>query len=227
MRKFYRIIVLLITLIFLTTYTPNQYNYKIIENNSFFKIKNISIKNNFLIDTNKIENRLKNIYKKNILFIKKGDIENPLKSLNFFKKIDIKKKYPNTILIKIYETTPVANTFKKNIKYIIDSDSNLIMVKENLKFEDLPNVFGDFEERKFIKFFDDLIINNFPINKVENYYYFKIGRWDLQLLTKQVIKFPYDDLDDAIKRSIQLLYREDFKNFNVIDLRIKDKVIVE
>ena len=32
---------------------------------------------------------------------------------------------------------------------------------------------------------------------------------------------------DAIKKSIELLKREDFKNYNIIDLRVDGKIIVE
>ena len=69
--------------------------------------------------------------------------------------------------------------------------------------------------------------NNFPNEQIKNFYYFQIERWDLQLLNDKIIKFPHNKIDGAIIKSIELLDREDFKNYNIIDLRIDGKIIVE
>ncbi|MDC1476413.1 hypothetical protein N8084_02825, partial [Pelagibacteraceae bacterium] len=76
-------------------------------------------------------------------------------------------------------------------------------------------------------FFSLLSKDNFPINQIKNFYYFQIGRWDLQLLNDVIIKFPSNNENIAIKKSIELLNREDFKKYNTIDLRLDDKIIVE
>ena len=39
--------------------------------------------------------------------------------------------------------------------------------------------------------------------------------------------FPKYLIDEAINKSIKLLEREDFKNYNIIDLRVAGKIIVE
>ena len=62
---------------------------------------------------------------------------------------------------------------------------------------------------------------------MKNFYYFQAGRWDLQLQNNKVIKFPDNNINDAIIKSIELLGREDFKNYNTIDLRVDGKIIVE
>ena len=49
----------------------------------------------------------------------------------------------------------------------------------------------------------------------------------MQLLNDKVIKFPDSKIVEAIQKSVELLNREDFKNYNIIDLRIHDKIIVE
>ena len=60
-----------------------------------------------------------------------------------------------------------------------------------------------------------------------SFYYFQIDRWDLQLLNNQIIKFPVDKTAEAIQQSVELLDREDFGNYKVIDLRIPGKIVVE
>lgn len=227
MKKLYRIIILLTALTFLTTYSPNEFNGFPKKKNFFFKIQNIKIVNNQLIDENRIIEKLTEIYEKNILFVGRNDIERPLKSIEFLEKIEIKKKYPNTIIIKVYETEPIAILFKENRKYLLDSSSNLIPFNKNMLFDDLPSIFGARGEQDFINFFNQLANNNFPKHKVKNFYYFQIGRWDLELLNKQIIKFPANKIPEAIQRSVELLARKDFKNYNIIDLRIHGKIVVE
>ena len=227
MKKLYRIILLLAVLIFLTTYNPSGFNVFSKERNIFFKIQNIEIINNHIIDKDKITVKLAHIYGRNIFFIKRNDLEKPLKSINFLEKIEVKKKYPNTLIIKIYETKPIAILFKKNNKYLIDSSSNLIAFSENMFFDDFPSIFGEGAEHNFINFFNELKNSNFPKKKVRNFYYFQIGRWDLQLLNNQIIKLPSNRTAEAIQQSIELLSRKDFKNYNIIDLRVNGKIIVE
>ena len=227
MKKLYKIILLLTILIFLTTYSPNEINFLEKDNNFFFKIQNIEITNNNKINKTDIKNKLSHIYSKNILFISNSDIANPLKTVDYLQKVEVKKKYPNTIVIKIYETKPVGVLFKNNTKYIIDTLSNLITFNDNLVDNNFPNIFGKEAEKDFINFFKQLKENKFPRNQVENYYYFQVDRWDVKMINDQIIKFPSKKRKEAIQQSVKLLKREDFKNYKVIDLRIHGKIVVE
>ena len=174
MKKLYRIILLLAAFIFLTTYNPNEFNAFPKKKNLFFKIQNIEIINNHLIRENEIVERLAHIYEKNILFIERNDVERPLKSIDFLEKIEVKKTYPNTITIKVYETKPIAILFKKNHKYLLDSSSNLITFSENMLIDDFPSVFGEGAEQDFINFYNQLENNNFPNQKLKIFIIFKL-----------------------------------------------------
>jgi cell division septal protein FtsQ len=197
------------------------------KSDTLFKIKNIEIKNNLLIDKSELKKKLHNIYKKNIFFIREKDIEGPLDGIDFLEKVEVKKKYPNTIIIKVFETKPVAIIFKNKIKYLLDSSSNLISFEDSVNFNALPSVFGEDAEKNFIFFLNQLRKNNFPIEQINNFYYFQIERWDIQFLNNKIIKFPRNNIDEAIVKAIELLSREDFKNYNIIDLRVGGKIIVE
>ena len=155
MKKFYRIVLLLIILIFLSTFNPRAFDAISAKNDPLFKIQNIEIKNNFLINKNDIEEKLSNIYKKNIFFIKKADIEEPLKEIDFLEKIEVKRKYPNTVIIKIFETKPVAILFRNKVRYLLDSSSNLISFNDNVNINGLPGVL----ERKLKKILYIFLIN--------------------------------------------------------------------
>ena len=163
----------------------------------------------------------------NIFSIKRKDINDPLKEINFLEKVEVKKKYPSTIIVKIFETQPTAILYKNKAKYLLDSSSNLIKFEENMNFDKLPNIFGEGAKNYFMYFFNQLKDNNFPIEEVKKFYFFQIGRWDLQLADGKIIKFPNNNVSGAIKKSIELLDREDFKSYNIIDLRVDGKTVVE
>lgn len=90
MKKLYKVVLLILTLIFLSTFNPikteNFFNKK-----SLLRIEKIEIVNNHIIKKNKILEKLHNIYGKNILLVKGREIIGPLKSINFLEKIEVKK----------------------------------------------------------------------------------------------------------------------------------------
>ena len=227
MKKFYKVFLLLIVLVFLTTYTPSKFEKDLGNNNTFFKIQKIVILNNLLIKEEDILSKINLLYGKNIFLIKGKDIEKSLENLNFLKKIEVKKKYPDTIIIKIFETKPVGILFKDKKQYLLDSSSNLIETGKKMDFAGLPSIIGDDAEKNIINFLDQLEKNNFPIKNIKNFFYFRIGRWDLELSDSRLIKLPYNVSSSIIKKTIDLLSRKDFQKYKIIDLRIDGKIIVE
>ena len=226
MKRFYRIFLLLLSLIFLTTYNPIEFSNFKKKNFFFFKIKNIKIINNEIINKKYIIDKLSHVINQNIFFIKKKNIEEPLKKVEFLGKIDVQKKYPNTLIIKVYETKPIAIVFKDNTKYLLDNLSNLIPYRQ-ISDEHYPTIFGKNAEDNFADFFKKLNKSNLPHKVVKNYYYFQVGRWDLQLFNDKIIKLPVNKINEAFQLAAELLENQNFKNYNVIDLRIEGKVIVE
>ena len=118
-------------LIFLSTYNSIELNSTKEKKKNFLTIQEIEIINNFFIQDHEIEAKLKKIYNKNIFLIKREDIEKPLKEIDFFEKVEVKKKYPNTIEVKIFETEPIAILYKNKTKYLLDDLSNLILIRIN------------------------------------------------------------------------------------------------
>jgi len=226
MKKFIKLILLFIILTLLTTYTSKTIK-DALNQSKFFEIKKIEILKNNLITKNVIYNKLNEIKGRNIFLIKNSDIEKLLIEINFFNKVKIRKKYPDTIILNIFETKPLAILIKKKKKYLIDNKSNLIDLNKNINTTDLPTVFGESAEMYFLNFYDDLKKNDFLTDKIQNFYYFQIGRWDIQLLNGQLIKFPSINIVESIRQIVKLLNRKDMKKYNVIDLRIKNKVVVE
>jgi len=227
MKKVYKFFFLFILFITLSTFNPKELNLVKNNNNTILTLESIIVEGNFLITENEIKKKLKKIYKKNIFLLKKKDIEEPLKEIYFLDKIEVKRKYPKTIIIKVFETKPLAILFKNKSKFYIDSKSNLIPYEDKIIEQDLPNIFGNESENEFINFFSLLKKNDFPEQEVKNFYFFRIGRWDLELINNKIIKFPHTNVNDAITKSVEILNNENFKNYKIIDLRVDDKIIVE
>ena len=61
MKKFYRILILITILVFLSTFNPKELNLTEKKNDSFFQIKNVEITNNKLIKKNEIIKKLNNV----------------------------------------------------------------------------------------------------------------------------------------------------------------------
>ena len=228
MNKLYKIFFLFILLIFLTTYTPKKFDLIPPKGGGgFFNIQKIEIVNNNLISDQKIKSDLKNLYGKNIFFIKSKPLEKILNKIDLINKVELKKKYPDTIKVKVYEEHPTAILNKKNKKFFIMESSKLIPFTDNIAFENLPTVFGEESEVHLVSFLQSLKNAEFPTQRIKNFYFFKIGRWDVQLKDDQVIKFPFKNVNKAINQSIQLMNRKDFVKYKIIDLRISGKIITE
>ena len=103
-----RIIVALILLISLTTITSDQ---KIIF--SIFSLKKITIENNSLLKENDIKKSLEPIYDKNLFQLNNKEIKKILLQNSLIDSFKIKKKYPNTLEIEIFEKKPIAILFDK------------------------------------------------------------------------------------------------------------------
>ena len=96
-----------------------------------------------------------------------------------------------------------------------------------MDFYDLPDVIGEGGDTNLIKFYEQLKNNDFPVKKIDKYYYYQVDRWDLELSNNKIIKLPSNKINEAIQQSVELLANKDFEHYKVIDLRIVGKIIVE
>ena len=94
MKKVYKVFFILVAFIFLTTFNPKELNPISKKEKLFFKIQNIEIVDNILIEKKEIEKRLIKIYQKNLIFIRRKDVEESLKGIKFLERIEVKKKIP-------------------------------------------------------------------------------------------------------------------------------------
>ena len=194
-------------------------------------IFNFQILNPFLklFKINKIE--IKNIaYQKefnffegqNIFNLNKRDVINVITKFPNIEKYKINKIYPNQIRISLFETKPIGKIFKNNELFIIGSNGKIFKGKDG---KNLPLIEGTLEMNKINNFLKKIQLSTFSLNKMEKLVYYPSNRWDVIFNDKTILKFPSEQITTNIKRAEILLRTKDFKS-KVIDLRIKDKLIL-
>ena len=100
-----------------------------------FNIKTIIIENNFLINEIELKKLLSPVYNKSLFNLKNSEIKNMLIQESFIESFNIKKKYPNTLKIKIYEKKPIAILLKNQNKFLLSEKIDLIEYREIAKFQ--------------------------------------------------------------------------------------------
>ena len=99
-----RFIIAFILLVILSTYSP----YEKLNIKSIFKIKKIIVENNYILEEEDIKNELSFLYDTNIFFITSLNTKDEIPKNSFIESYEIKKIYPQTIKIKIFEKNPIA-----------------------------------------------------------------------------------------------------------------------
>ena len=217
-----KLIALLILFLSLTTFNPfgNKKNHF-----QIFKVNNIIISGNHLLDQNKIKNDLSSLVGKNLTFVGNEDLDFVLKNYNLIKRVNIKKIYPNTIKLIIEEKKLIAIIQNKKKKFYLTEDGNAVNFKEIIKKQKLPVVFGN--EKSFLELYKIMEEINFPVEKIEKYLFFEIGRWDIIFEDKKNIRLPPNDYKLSLENFLNIISNNDMKKIMIFDYRIKNQLILK
>ena len=215
-----KIIIYLLLLFILSTTSG-----KFIENQNSYssKINQINIEGLSSTINSKIFNELNNIFYKNILLISKDEIQKVINKYNIIEEYSIKKIYPSTININIKPTKFVARL--SNNDQLVGANGKLIEDKENS--ETLPYIFGKFNSQDFLAFKKNITQSNFNFSKFKTLYFFPSNRWDILTYDDILIKLPQDNISKSLNLAYKIISSNDFKNKNLIDLRINNHLIIK
>ena len=214
-----RIVIGLGLLILLTTITSQQ---KIVI--SKFNLKEINIENNILTKKKDIKKLLFPIYNKNLIFLENSEIEKALMQNSFIESFEIKKKYPNTLTIKIFEKKPIAILQYNKNKFYLSEKIELIKFENLSNYQNLPYVIGSKED--FEIFYNSLNKINFPLDQIKKYTLYESKRWDLETVNNKLIRLPAKDYIKSIKNYLNLINNNDFKKYKLFDYRINNQLIL-
>ena len=214
---------LVIAFILFTLLTTITFKEKIII--SQLNIKEIIVENNSLVKKKDVKKLLISIYNKNIIFLNNKEIEKALTQNSFIETFDVKKKYPQTLKIRIFEKKPIAILLNKKKKFYLSDKIELIEFENIKKYQDLPYVFGNRDDFKI--FYNDLKKINFPFDLISKYTLYESKRWDLETTDKIVIKLHSKNYLKNIKNYLDSRNKQNFKKYKIFDYRINNQLILK
>ena len=214
-----RLFIALTLILLLTTYKLGN------EINLNLGVKKIIIENNNILSEKQVKEDLLFLYEKNLFFLNNNLIKKQIDKNSLIESFKIKKIYPNTVKIQVFEKEPVFILQNKKKKYYLTKKNLLINYTNIKKFEDLPIVFA--EKENFEKFYSELKKIKFPIKIVKAFYFFDSKRWDLLTVNNKTIKLPIKDYDISLKNFINIQKKESFKKYTIFDYRITDQLILK
>jgi len=218
--KIYFYIALL--LILLSIHNLNSINFL----NNFFKIKKIHLISD--IEKNLSEEivaSLNNFYNFNIFSINSSEIHQILDDYNFIDEYKIRKEYPSAIKIELKQTKILAYFFEDSEKILIGENKKKIRNNE-IDLDNLPFIVGKVNINEFFVLKKKLIENGFELNDFDTFYFFKSKRWDLSYKEKIIVKLPINDIDFSLTLFRGMLENSSIQGVKVIDLRIKNSIII-
>ena len=218
--KIYFYIALL--LILLSIHNLNSINFL----NNFFKIKKIHLISD--IEKNLSEEivaSLNNFYNFNIFSINSSEIHQILDDYNFIDEYKIRKEYPSAIKIELKQTKILAYFFEDSEKILIGENKKKIRNNE-IDLDNLPFIVGKVNINEFFVLKKKLIENGFELNDFDTFYFFKSKRWDLSYKDKIIVKLPINDIDFSLTLFRGMLENSSIQGVKVIDLRIKNSIII-
>ena len=215
-----RFILGLVLLLLLTTFISQK---KISINN--FKIKHIEIENNKVIKNQELIKDLSFLYNKNMIFLNSFEINKQLGKKGFIKRLEIKKIYPDKLVIKIIEKEPIAVLTNKTGKFFLGKNFELIKFRDIEKYENLPVIYGN--NKNFKLLFYELKKINFPIQLINKYQFFETKRWDIIMDNKKVIKLPSKNYKESLRNFLKIRLNSNFEKYKIFDYRLNNQLILK
>ncbi len=198
-------------------------NINLIEAN-FLKIKVINVNGLDKYENEILSKKIKSFDFENIFFLNRDKLNILIKDNSLVENFRIFKKYPSTIKVKLQKTNFLAKINKDGKLFIVGSNGKLSKI--NYSKKKLPFIFGKPTTDEFLKFKHMLDKSNFDYKKIENLFFFPSKRWDLELTNKIIIKLPKYMVNEALKNAYNIINDKEFNNIKVIDLRIKNQIIL-
>ena len=105
------------------------------------------------------------------------------------------------------------------------SNGKLISTKQNSNT--LPNLYGVFNSKEFLEFKINIEKSKFNFTEFKTIYFFSSSRWDILTIDDILIKLPQNNVSEALDIAYKIKTNTEFKNKNIMDLRIKNQLIVK
>ena len=216
-----KIIIYLLFLFILSTTSAKLINNQSELSSSISKINIIGLSEKKNLE---ILNNLNNFLYKSIFIINKNEIKKILEKNNIIQEFSIKKIYPSTLNIEIKPTKFIARV-SNNGQYLVGTNGKLIEDKNSNEL--LPYIFGEFNSYDFLSFIENIEKSIFSFSNLKTLYFFPSGRWDILTNKDILIKLPQESIIVSLNLSKKLIDNDNFKDNKIIDLRVKNHLVVK
>ena len=215
-----KIIIYFLLFISLCTVSNIELNKK-----NFLKIKKINIFGINNIEVSNVKNEINNLNLNNIISLNKNEISNIIDSYSIIENYKIFKKYPSTLNIEIIKTNFLAKINYDGKTYIVGSNGRLI--NEKFNNDHLPYIFGNPETKEFLKLKEKIDLSKFSYDQIKNFYFYPSKRWDLELKDGIRIKLSNLNIVKSLNQSFEFLNLKNLRDIKIIDLRVKNQIIIK
>ena len=175
-------------------------------------------------ENDKLKNNINLMLTDNLFRLDEFKIREIINSNNLIEKYSVFIVYPSTLIIKIDKTKFIASTYKDGNNFLLGSNNKLI--KSVQVDKNIPQIFGNFEIQNFFDLKDKIDNSRFDYNIIKKLFFFKSGRWDIEIENGILIKLPKDSLKDSLQLASNILSDDNHKKVKVIDLRQKKQIVL-
>jgi len=154
------------------------------------------------------------------------EISAQINNIDWIKKSELRKIYPSTLVVKVYEHNPIAIWFNNGNKFLVDDESQIIKELNPNNFKNLkviagPNALEDIPEVISM-------IRNYPEFEKKIKSLLRVGdrRWTVRLHNGITIHLPEKNAANAIEEIEQLDSKHSLlsRYVDIIDMRLPDRI---
>ena len=216
-----KIVIYLIWLLILSTTSGK---FAVSQNNYLSIDSNVNTEGLSDIDNLKISNEINNLFYKGIFFLDKKKIIEIMNKYNVIEEYNIKRIYPSTINIKIEPTKYLAK-ISNDDQLLVGANGKLIKDEDNKKI--LPYIFGEFNSKDFLILKKNIEQSKFTFKELKTLYFFQSNRWDILTNNDILIKLPLFNSLESLNLAYKIIHNDNFEKKKIIDLRVKNHLIVK
>ena len=207
----------------------------------FTEIKNIKIVGNKFINKSIIEEVMEIIPSSDLIFFNVGKTQQKINDINYIKSCRVSRIFPSTIIVEIIENEPLAHVKTHKKEFILDKNGFSLPISEKA-IEHFPMLKLNYN--KDLTVFDNMnnplikniglklnnIKNNFPqiYNGISIIDYTQRGDIKIKYAKSTNIYVNEDEINFNFKILDKFKdLTKDLTNYSIIDLRVKDQLIVK
>ncbi len=195
------------------------------------KIDRVEIQGNKIVPTklilDKILASLGDVSNKSLMLVNLDKLEDDITSIGWVDGAEIRRKLPDTLIIRVIERTPKVIWQNKGKVWLADDEGNLLTDKMERKYIYLPIIIGQ-EPAKDVPELFNIINSSEKLSKLIKGAS-KIGgrRWDISLSNGIKVMLPEAKPSGAWKKLEELQNKNLLfsKKINYIDLRIEGQLV--